>query len=75
MLTMEWLMNWIEIDKMLYRMIERHSTAEDVYKEAEKQFKWDRSQSKAAVDPLIKRHGKLAVVADAPVKKTRRKTK
>lgn len=75
MLITEWQMNWIEIDQMLYRMIERHSTAEDVYKEAEKQFKWDRSQARAAVDPLIKRHGKLNTAEEQPVKKTRRKTK
>jgi predicted transcriptional regulator YdeE len=64
-------MNWIEIDKILYCMIERHNTVEDVYKEAEKQFKWDRSQSRAAVDPLIKRHSKQLSVIDAPPKKTR----
>lgn len=68
-------MNWIEIDKMLYRMIERHDTVEAVYREAEKHFKWDRSQTQAAVDPLLLRHGKLTPVADVVVKKTRRKTK
>jgi hypothetical protein len=67
-------MNWIEIDKILYRIIGRHDTVDAIYAEAEKQFKWDRSQARAAVDPLLKRHGTLKPV-ELPVKKTRRKTK
>lgn len=56
-------MNWIDIDKMLYKMIDRHDKIDDVYVEAEKQFKWDRSQSKAAIDPLVNRHNLM----DMPV--------
>jgi hypothetical protein len=44
----------MEIDKMLYGMIARHTVLDDIYIEAEKQFKWTRSQSKVAIDPLIK---------------------
>ena len=40
-------MNWIEIDKILYNIIARHDNTEDMLLEAEKQFKWNRSQSKA----------------------------
>lgn len=65
-------MNWIEIDQILYRIIERHTSAEDVYKEAEKQFKWDRKQTQDAVDPLLKRHTELLNVAK-PVKKPSKK--
>lgn len=49
-------MNWIEIDKILYNIINRHDTVEDMLKEAEKQFKWNRSQSEAAVKPLLNRN-------------------
>lgn len=59
-------MNWIEIDKILYRIIERHDTVEDIYREAEKQFKWDRNQAKAAIDPLLKRHNTQIIVAEMP---------
>jgi len=48
-------MNWIEIDKILYGMLERHDALDDIYIEAEKQFKWSRSQAMVAIDPLIKR--------------------
>jgi hypothetical protein len=49
-------MNWIQIDQILHRMIERHNSVEDIYQEAEKHFKWNRSQAEAAIDPLLKRH-------------------
>ena len=49
-------MNWIQIDQILNRIIDRHDSAEDVYREAEKQFKWDRKQTRDAVDPLLKRY-------------------
>jgi hypothetical protein len=49
-------MNWIEIDRILYKMIEQHSTPEAVYTEACKTFKWDLKQARDAVDPLLKRH-------------------
>ena len=67
-------MNWIEIDKILYRIIERHDNVESIYVEAQKTFKWDLSQARTAIDPLLKRHGTLKPV-EQPVKKTRRKTK
>lgn len=49
-------MNWIEIDKILYGIIERHSTEAGVINEACKQFKWTQSQAESAVKPLLKRH-------------------
>jgi hypothetical protein len=67
-------MNWIEIDKILYKIIERHDTIEGIYTEAQKTFKWELNQAKDAIDPLLKRHGKLVPV-EHTVKKTRRKTK
>jgi hypothetical protein len=74
--------NWIEIDKILYGIIARHDAVEDMLKEAEKQFKWNRSQSEAAVKPLLNRHtfkdistDKTKVVASAAkgaINKTRK---
>ena len=61
-------MNWIEIDKILYNIINRHDTVEDMLKEAEKQFKWNRSQSEAAVKPLLNRNTK-SVILEKPIKK------
>ena len=49
-------MNWIEIDKMLYGIINRHDAVEDMYKEAMTQFKWKRSQAEAAIKPLLNRN-------------------
>ena len=68
-------MNWIEIDKILYRIIARHDNAEAVYAEAQKTFKWDIGQAKAAVDPLLRRHSLLAVPVETTKKKTRRVSK
>lgn len=65
-------MNWIQIDQMLYRIIERHDSAEEIYQAAEKQFKWDRKQARDAVDPLLKRNTKQIVVAE-PTKKGSKK--
>ena len=48
-------MNWLEIDKILYGIIARHDAVEDMLVEAEKQFKWNRSQSEAALLPLLAR--------------------
>ena len=67
-------MNWIEIDRILYRIIGRHDTVDAIYSEAQKTFKWDIEQARTAIDPLLKRHGTLKPV-EQPVKKTRRKTK
>jgi len=49
-------LNWIEIDKMLYGIINRHDAVEDMYKEAMTQFKWKQSQAEAAIKPLLKRN-------------------
>ena len=49
-------MNWIEIDKILYGIINRHDAVEDMYKEAKIQFKWNQSQAEAAIKPLLKRN-------------------
>ena len=68
-------MNWIEIDKILYNIIERNDTVEEMYLEAEKQFKWNRSQAKAAIDPLLKRHTLHKVVEEPVVKRSKRSTK
>lgn len=68
-------MNWIEIDQLLYRMIARHDSVEAVYTEAQKHFKWDISQARAAIDPLLNRHSTLKPAAEQPVKRTRRMTK
>lgn len=68
-------MNWIEIDKMLYGIIARHDAVEDMLKEAERQFKWNRSQSEAAIKPLLSRNTLLNVVAEKPVQQSKRLTK
>lgn len=47
-------MNWIQIDEILYGMINRHDTVEGVLKEAKVQFKWNDSQANAAVIPLLR---------------------
>lgn len=69
---MEWQMNWIEIDKILYRIIERHTDISDAYTEAQKQFKWDLGQAKSAIDPLVKRHPSINTVCKTPTKKPRK---
>jgi hypothetical protein len=56
-------MNWIEIDRLLYKIIERHSSADGMYAEACKTFKWDQSQARAAIDPLLKRNTDHIVAA------------
>lgn len=48
-------MNWIEIDKILYRIISRNNNFDDIIKEAQKQFKWTQSQAEVAIKPLINR--------------------
>jgi len=49
-------MNWIEIDKILRGIIARHDAVEDMLKEAKTQFKWNDSQTNAALLPLLKRN-------------------
>ena len=68
-------MNWIEIDKILYRMIERHETQEGVIEEARKQFKWSQSQAEAAVKPLLKRNNINKIIAEPPKKRSKQSTK
>lgn len=68
-------MNWIEIDKILYRIISRHDRVEDMLAEAKKQFKWDNSQAEAAVLPLLKRNTLNNVVAEKPKNTSKRLTK
>lgn len=68
-------MNWIEIDKMLLGIIERNDTVEAAYKEAEKQFKWNRSQSSSAIDPLLKRHSFNKDNTKEPEKRSNKLTK
>lgn len=68
-------MNWIEIDKILYNIINRHDSIEDAYKEAEKQFKWNRVQSKSAIDPLLKRHSFNIVATEKAENRSNKLTK
>jgi hypothetical protein len=68
-------MNWIEIDRILYGIIARHDAVEDMLKEAEKHFKWNRSQSEAAIKPLLKRNNFQQVVVEKPKKASRQLTK
>jgi len=68
-------MNWIEIDKILYSIIERQDTEQSVIEEARKQFKWTQSQAEVAVKPLLKRHSLLQPVAKKPKTHSKRVTK
>ena len=68
-------MNWIEIDAILYGIIQRHESSEDIIEEARKQFKWTQSQAEAAVKPLLKRHTELKPVVEKPKKRSKRVTK
>ena len=58
----------MEIDKILYGIINRHDTVEDMYKEAKIQFKWNQSQAEAAIKPLLNRNTKTPILKN-PVKK------
>ena len=68
-------MNWIEIDKILYGIIARHDAVDDMLLEAEKQFKWSRSQSETALKPLLKRNNIDKIIAETPKTRSRRSTK
>lgn len=48
-------MNWIEIDKILYGIIRRHTDYDSMIKEARTQFKWTLPQAESAIKPLINR--------------------
>ena len=67
-------MNWIEIDKILYGIINRHDAVEDMYKEAKIQFKWNQSQAEAAIKPLLKRNTKKKIITK-PAKTIEKKGK
>jgi len=67
-------LNWIEIDKILYGIIARHDVVEDMFEEAEKQFKWNRSQSQAAIIPLLKHNtNRVKLVKNPRKRSTKRK--
>ena len=66
-------MNWLEIDKILYGILSRHTDIKDVYAEARKQFKWDLKQAKDAIDPLAKRSNFVNTAAVETVAKTTQK--
>ena len=67
-------MNWLEIDKILYGIIDRHDAVEDMYKEAKIQFKWNQSQAEAAIKPLLKRNTKNKII-EKSAKTTEKKSK
>jgi len=67
-------LNWLEIDKILYGIIDRHDAVEDMYKEAKIQFKWNQSQAEAAIKPLLKRNTKNKIL-EKPAKTTEKKSK
>ena len=60
---------------MLYGIIARHDAVEEMLVEAEKQFKWNRSQSEAALLPLLKRHTVKEIPAKTPKKRSKNKKK
>jgi hypothetical protein len=68
-------MNWIEIDRILYGILARHTDIKDVYAEAQKQFKWNLKQTKDAVDPLVKRSNFVSIAIADTVAKTTQKRK
>lgn len=67
-------MNWLEIDKILYGIIERHDSQDGVIDEVRKHFKWTQSQAEAAVIPLLKRHTNLESNQETPKKQSKRMT-
>ena len=67
-------MNWLEIDKILYGIINRHDVVEDMYKEAKIQFKWNQSQAEAAIKPLLKRNTNTKNT-EKPARTTKKKGK
>lgn len=72
--TMEWQMNWIEIDAILYKIIARHDNLNDMLEEAQKQFKWTRGQADDAIRPLLNRLGQhVKPVTTAKQIRTKRK--
>lgn len=68
-------MNWIEIDKILHKILKTSDSVDDAYVEAEKQFKWSRGQSKAAIDPLLKSYTFSKDSAKKPRSRSKKSTK
>ena len=68
-------MNWLEIDKILYGIINRHDVVEDMLKEAKTQFKWNDRQAETALLPLLKRNTKKTIIIETPEKRSKRSTK
>ena len=46
-------MNWIEIDKNLNNMIKLYRDREKLYADVQLKYRWSKSQTQAALDPLI----------------------
>jgi len=68
-------LNWLEIDKILYGIIARHDAVEDMLKEAKTQFKWNDSQVKSALLPLLKRNNFKEELPKTTKKTSKRSTK
>ena len=68
-------MNWLEIDKILYGIINRHDAVEDMLKEAKTQFKWNDRQAETALLPLLKRNTKKTNITETSKKRSKRSTK
>ena len=49
-------MNWLEIDKFLYGLINAAKSEEQLYADAMKKFSWNKSQAEAAIKPLQSRN-------------------
>jgi hypothetical protein len=67
--------NWLEIDKILYGIINRHDVVEDMLKEAKTQFKWNDRQAETALLPLLKRNTKKTIITETPKKRSKQSTK
>ena len=68
-------MNWIQIDKIILNLLDAHTDKEKLYADVKKQFKWNDSQTKVAVDPLIQRSNWHEKTTKPVKKKATRKKK
>jgi hypothetical protein len=68
-------LNWLEIDKILYGIINRHDAVEDMLKEAKIQFKWNDRQAETALLPLLKRNTNKTIITETSKKRPKRSTK
>jgi len=68
-------MNWIQIDKIILNLLDAHTDREKLYADVKKQFKWNDSQTKIAVDPLIERSNWHENSVKSVKKKSTRKKK